>query len=40
MVFDFAGIIADEKGSRWKLLDRLVVSGGILSVCVNEWPSP
>ncbi|KAK8815675.1 hypothetical protein WA538_004800 [Blastocystis sp. DL] len=31
MAFDFAGIVADEKGSRWGLLNRLVVSGSILS---------
>lgn len=34
MAFEFAGIVADEKGSRWGLLNRLVVSGSILSVSV------
>ena len=37
---DFAGIVAVEKGSRWGLLNRLVMSGSILSVsvCVESLP--
>lgn len=40
MAFDFTGIVAVEKGSRWGLLNRLVVSGSILSVsvCVESLP--
>ena len=35
MVLDFAGIIANEKSAHWMLLERLVASGGILSVAMD-----